>query len=136
MGLMALELYMVGLTVRDMEKSLEFYRRLGLAVPEDGEERSHVEIKMEGKLTFFLNSKPIKRTAPARDGSTDTYPFLLEFYLESRAALEAKYAELTGLGYESYRAPFETTIGMYLALIKDPDGNTILLSADMVEKAE
>ncbi len=29
---MALELYMLGLIVQDMSKSLEFYQRLGLAI--------------------------------------------------------------------------------------------------------
>ncbi len=32
-GIMALELYMVGLVARNLDKSLEFYRRLGLAIP-------------------------------------------------------------------------------------------------------
>jgi hypothetical protein len=49
--------------------------------------------------------------------------------LKSRAAVDAKYAELTGLGYQSYHTPFETPFGVYFALVNDPDGNTILLSA-------
>ena len=55
---------------------------------------------------------------------------ILEFYLKERAAVDAKYAELTGLGYQSYHAPFVSSIGMYFAMINDPDGNIILLSAD------
>jgi hypothetical protein len=64
------------------------------------------------------------------------YRVLLEFYLPSRAEVEAKYAELTGLGYKSYRAPFETSFGMVFALVDDPDGNTILLSADATPTPE
>ena len=41
--------------------------------------------------------------------------------------------ELTGFGYQSQRAPYETSFGMYFAMIKDPDGNTILLSGDLKE---
>jgi hypothetical protein len=55
---------------------------------------------------------------------------VLEFYLETRATVDAKYAEMVGYGYEGYRAPFQTSFGPYFALLKDPDGNTILLSAD------
>jgi len=33
-------------------------------------------------------------------------------------------------GYQSHRAPYINSFGMYFALIKDPDGNMILLSAD------
>lgn len=53
---MALQLPMVGLVVQDMGKSLEFYRRLGLAIPEGSAEHSHFELKTEGGLTFFWDS--------------------------------------------------------------------------------
>ena len=54
----------------------------------------------------------------------------MEFYLVEPAALEAKYAELVGFGYEGFRPPYLTAYGMLFAMVKDPDGNTILLSAD------
>src|SRR3954470_14969799 len=112
---MALELYMIGLTTRDMRKSLEFYRQLGLDIPDDSEGKTHVEIKMAGGLTFFLDSNPA-RWDPGFTGANRTdqaaasaesghYPFILEFYLKDRSVLEAKYAELTGFGYQSRRAP-------------------------------
>ena len=47
--------------------------------------------------------------------------------------MDAKYSELISFGYQSYRAPYETSIGMYFAMVKDPDGNTILLSGDQEE---
>ncbi|MBA2679457.1 MAG: VOC family protein [Ktedonobacteraceae bacterium] len=119
---MALELYMVGLVTKDMEKSLEFYRRLGLALSE-GNER-HVKEKMESGVTFFLN-------APGRTEVADSERVIFEFYLPSRAAVEQKHAELTSFGYQSSRAPaFEPAITVYFALVSDPDGHTIMLSAD------
>jgi len=137
---MALELYMLGLIVRDMGKSLEFYRRLGLAIPEGSEEKTHVEVKMGSGLTFFLDSRPSRWDSnfvgsddPRRMDASGNYPFILEFYLKKQAIVEAKYKELIGFGYESYRAPYETSFGMYFAMIKDPDGNTILLSGDLEE---
>lgn len=137
---MALELYMIGLVAQDMGKSLEFYRRLGLAIPEGGEEKTHVEVKMGSGLTFFLDSNPsrwdpsfVKQNEPKRMEASDGYRFLLEFYLKSRAAVDAKYTELTSFGYQSHRAPYETSFGMYFAMVNDPDGNTILLSGDLEE---
>src|SRR5215212_7787757 len=38
-----LRLDLVGIVVRDMEASLEFYRRLGLDIPEGAEDEPHVE---------------------------------------------------------------------------------------------
>ncbi len=137
---MGLELYMLGLIVQDMGKSLEFYRRLGLAIPEGSENETHVEVKMGSGLTFFLDSKParwdpsfVRSEDPGRLEATDGYRSVLEFYVKTRDAVEAKYTELTGLGYQSRHAPYKTTFGMCFALIRDPDGHTILLSGDLEE---
>jgi len=135
---MALELFMLGLIVQDMGKSLEFYRRLGLAIPEGSEGKTHVEVKMGSGLTFFLDSNPTRwdpryviRREPERMEATDSYPSILEFYLKTRDGVDAKYTELTGLGYQSHRAPYITSFRMYFAMVKDPDGNIILLSGNL-----
>jgi catechol 2,3-dioxygenase-like lactoylglutathione lyase family enzyme len=138
---MALDLYMLGLIVADMGKSLEFYRRLGLAIPDGSERQTHVEVKMGNGLTFFLDSRPtrwdssfVKSDEPGRVEAPESYRSVLEFYLQTRDAVEAKYQELTDFGYQGHRAPYATSFGMCFALIKDPDGNTILLSGDWKER--
>src|SRR3954452_10137533 len=104
---MALELYMLGLVVHDMPTSLEFYRRLGLAIPDGSEKQSHVEIKMGSGMTFFLDSNPRRwdpgySTQPSseRNEAPDQYPAILEFYLKEQSALAAKYKELIDFGYQ------------------------------------
>ncbi len=98
---MALELSMIGLIVQDMGKSLEFYRRLGLAIPEGGEGQTHVEVKMGSGLTFFLDFEPsrwgpgfVRRDDPGHMEASNGCHSILEFYLKTRAAVDAKYAEL------------------------------------------
>jgi uncharacterized glyoxalase superfamily protein PhnB len=127
---MALELYMVGVIVEDMARAVEFYRRLGIEIAEGSETKHHVEVKMSG-LTFFLSTKTINaRWDPARVEATgDGYRIILEFYLETREAVAAKYDEMIGYGYESHVAPYVTPFNNYFAMINDPDGNTVLLSA-------
>ena len=126
---MALELYMVGVVVEDMPRAVEFYRRLGVAVPDGAEAQEHVEVAMSG-LTFFLSTKQANaRWDPARADAAGGYRIVLEFYLEGREALDAKYDELTGLGYASHCAPYDVTPELRFAMVDDPDGNTILLSA-------
>jgi len=129
---MALELYMVGVIVADMERAVEFYRRLGLEIPEESEKQEHVEVKM-GEMTFFLSTRRAnaKWDPEARDPSGG-YRIILEFYLETREALDAKYAEMTGFGYEPHCAPYDVTPDLRFAMVDDPDGNTILLSASTV----
>ena len=138
---MVLELYMLGLVVRDMARSLAFYRRLGVAVPADSDEETHVQVKMGSGLTFFLDANPTRwdPTFPAPHAQADPAPVdgaggyraILEFYLRSRAAVDAKYAELIAHGYRSLRHPYESPINMYFAMVADPDGNAILLSGEL-----
>src|SRR4051812_20522428 len=105
---MALELYMIGLITHDMRQSLDFYRRLGLAIPAASDGQTHVEIRMAGGLTFFLDSDPA-RWDPAfptpdpgvRPRPAAPYSVILEFYLPNRTVLDTKYQELLGCGYQS-----------------------------------
>lgn len=114
---------MVGLAPHDMQKSLQFYRHLGVAVPEDAESKPHISIKMSGEITFFLNAMGLVDT-------TEGGKVILEFYLKERTTVDATYADLTSAGYRSYREPHLTSFNMYFAMIYDPDGNIVLLSAD------
>lgn len=126
---MGLELYMVGAIVEDMARAVEFYRRLGVDIPEGSESKGHVEVKMSG-LTFFLTTKQVTaRWDPARTEASGGYRIILEFYLKTREAVDQKYAEMVGYGYTSHVAPYETPFNSYFAMVDDPDDNTILLSA-------
>ena len=128
---MALELYMVGVIVEDMPRAVEFYRRLGVDVPDGAEGEEHVEVAMSG-LTFFLSTKRANaRWDPARTDASGGYRIVLEFYLETPADLDAKYEELTGLGYVGHCAPYDVTPSLRFAMVDDPDGNTVLLSASV-----
>jgi predicted lactoylglutathione lyase len=126
---MGLNLYMVGVIVEDMGRSVEFYRRLGVDIPEGSENQQHVPIKM-GELTFFLTTKQLNaRWDPARTEASGGYRIILEFTLDTPAAVDAKYAELIGYGYKSHVAPYQTYFNAYFAMVDDPDGNTILISS-------
>jgi predicted lactoylglutathione lyase len=115
--------------VEDMPRAVAFYRRLGIDIPEGGENQQHVEIKMSG-MTFFLNTKRLNaKWDPAKTEPSGGYRIILEFYLKTREAVDAKYTELTGFGYHGHCAPYPVSADLYFAMVDDPDGNTILLSA-------
>jgi hypothetical protein len=125
----ALELYMVGVIVENMPRAVEFYRRLGVAVPEGAEQHEHVELRMSG-LTFFLSTRTANaRWDPAKTPASGGYRIILEFMLDSPEELDVKYEELRGFGYGEHCAPYDVTPELRFAMIDDPDGNTILLSA-------
>lgn len=120
---------MVGVIVEDMPRAVEFYRRLGVAVPDGAEQQEHVEIRMSG-LTFFLSTQGANaRWDPAKTPAEGGYRIVLEFLLDSRETLDAKYDELRVFGYAEHCAPYDVTPELRFAMIDDPDGNTILLSA-------
>jgi catechol 2,3-dioxygenase-like lactoylglutathione lyase family enzyme len=118
-----LELYMVGLHCRNIEMSLEFYRRLGMAVPEGAEHRTHVEVPVRSGMTLYFNSQ-------GGAGVPDSPHVVFEFYLKERGAVDTKHAEMMSAGYQNFSSPREMPFGMYFAYIVDPDGNLVLLSAD------
>lgn len=125
---MTVQLSMLGLMVRDMVASLEFYRRLGMESPEGAEQQRFVQKRMESGVTLFWDTFFADKYDPSREWPTGGYQTMLEFFLESNAAVDAKYAELTGYGYHGRSAPVQT-VGPYAAMVDDPDGNVILLTA-------
>ena len=132
---MGRELYMVGIVVRDMAAAVTFYRRLGLSIPEGSEKKTHVQVPMGDQgFTFFLDSRPAvwdPAFVAGESASARSYGTILEFYLKTQAAVDTTYAEMLDYGYESHAAPYNNGFGMYFALLKDPDGNAVLLSGDL-----
>lgn len=134
-GGVALELYKVGLIVRNMRAAVTFHRHLGLAIPDGSEEKSFVEIKMSG-MSFLLDATASMwdpdyvRSPDARVAAeVGKHNHLLEFNLLERKAVDAMYDKLMQLGYRSHRAPYEVSSEAHFALIFDPDGNMVLFSA-------
>ena len=127
---MEIQLSMIGVIVRDMPTSLRFYRQLGLDIPETDDAKQFVLHRMGSGVTIFFDTVFAARydrahRLPDRGG----YGAMLEFYLGDDAAVDAKYSELTTLGYPGRMSP-EQTSGPYAAMVDDPDGNVILLTSD------
>jgi uncharacterized glyoxalase superfamily protein PhnB len=128
---MATQLVMVGIVVANMTKSLEFYRRLGVSAPQgDAGGAPHVEIKMDNGLVFFLDTAEFARFYdPDRLTPSGGSRVTLEFLLGSPEEVDAKYTNMAIYGYTGHRPPFDTPFGARFAMVDDPDGNTILISA-------
>ena len=124
----SVQLSMVGLMVRDMAASLEFYRRLGLEIPEGSEAKAFVQMRMDSGVSIFWDTVFADTYDPAREEPGGGYRVMLEFFLENNAVVDSKYEELTRFGYHGRREPVQT-FGPYAAMVDDPDGNVILLTA-------
>ncbi len=125
---MALQLSMVGLMIEDMPTSLAFYRKLGLEISDESDTLQFVLLRMESGVTLFWDTVFANTYDPTRERPTGGYQVMLEFFLEDEGAVDAKYEEMIGHGYHGRRAPIQTN-GPYAAMIDDPDGNVILITA-------
>jgi len=133
---MGLEIYMVVVVVEAMPRAVEFYRRLGVDIPEGSEHQQNVEIKMGSMSLLLCTRRSNAKWDPANgEPAPGGYRMMLEFYMKSREAVDARYEEMLGYGYRSHVAPYEVTPTLYFAMIDDPDGNTVLLSAFLGEAA-
>ncbi len=126
---MSLQLSMVGLMVRNMAASLEFYRRLGLQIPEGSEQEPFVQKRVESGVSIFWDTVFADKYDPKREVPEAGYQIVFEFLLKDNEAVGPKYEELTRhYGYRGRREPVQT-FGPYAAMVDDPDGNVVLLTA-------
>jgi predicted lactoylglutathione lyase len=127
---MGMQLGMIGLEVRDLQRSIEFYRLLGLAVPDPFPDRPVSVYRMDGGVSLVLAEGFAAAVDPgwARPEGGG-YQIFMEFFVGDDAAVDAEWEKLTSAGYHGRRAPSKT-VGPYAAMIDDPDGNVVLISSD------
>ncbi len=121
----------VDLTVADVERSAEFYRKLGVELPEvwkkDGVAH-HVEVQ----AGFMLNSRQLTGSYDASVPGV-----VLIFEVPDRGTVDERFAELVEAGYTAHHEPFDAFWGSRYAIVDDPDGNHVGIMGpqDMEHKA-
>jgi predicted lactoylglutathione lyase len=124
-----IQLAMIVLEVRDLDASIEFYRRLGLKVPDPANGRPVTVHRMGSGVSFLLTTAFASRYDPNFERPAGGYQQLLEFFVGEDAKVRDVWSTLTGLGYHG-RMPPTKTAGPYAAMVDDPDGNVVLLTSD------
>ena len=119
---------MVVLLVDDLPRSLAFYRRLGVEFPPGAEERRDIVVPIGDDHQLVL-TETFAGNDPDRQPSSGGGRIILEFFVDSNAAVDAKYAELTAASHHGRRPPFLTNFNAYICMVDDPDGNTVLVTA-------
>jgi catechol 2,3-dioxygenase-like lactoylglutathione lyase family enzyme len=119
---------MVVLNVADLARSAAFYRRLGIVFPDDVDRRRDVVVDLGGGHNLVL-ATTFATNVPAYGPSRGDGRVMLEFFVEGDDAVDAVYAELIDAGYRGRRPPFRTDFGAWMALVDDPDGTTVLITA-------
>lgn len=126
---MSIQLSMVGMMVRDMPASLAFYRKLGMEIPAEEDDKPFVLFRMASGVTMFWDTVFANRYDLSRTDPGPGYRNLFEYFYPDDATVDAKYRELVDAGYHGRMAPAQTS-GPYAAMVDDPDGNVILITSD------
>jgi predicted lactoylglutathione lyase len=125
-----IQLAMVALDVQDVRRSIDFYRLLGLPVPDPIAERPVDLCRMDSGVTLLLVEGFASTDPTWVRPERNHYQQALEFVVDDEAAVDAMWHKLTTAGHHGRRAPREVAPGVYAALIDDPDGNVLLISSD------
>jgi catechol 2,3-dioxygenase-like lactoylglutathione lyase family enzyme len=112
----------------DLQRSLAFYRLLGLAVPE--EQGPHVAVELPGGNTLtFDTDETIAGMHPGWNPPASAGRLALAFGVESPADVDALFQKVTSAGGPGPLKPYDAPWGMRYATVADPDGNWVDLFA-------
>jgi catechol 2,3-dioxygenase-like lactoylglutathione lyase family enzyme len=121
---------MIGLVVRDMRASLNFYRTLGLLVPEGKDTEPYVDVTTTNGYRISWNTvEMIKQIDPTWTEPTGGPRIELAFKCDSPSEVDATYDKLTTAGYHGHKRPWDAFWGQRYAIVDDPDGNHVSLFA-------
>lgn len=121
----------VSLVVKDVDRSIEFYRLLGLTIPDEaiyreGDVALHVGIDVNDGLRLDLDSfEATARWAPDWQPSTTGARGALSLVVADAAAVDTMFAAMTAAGHPSHVAPFDAAWGARFAVVVDPDGHLV-----------
>ncbi|MEZ4564339.1 MAG: VOC family protein [Thermomicrobiales bacterium] len=129
---MQLKLDMIGIVVRDMARSLAFYRALGLDIPASADREGHVEVTLPGGLRLGWDTEEVIASFDASFRPVAGAGRVgLAFLCDSPQAVDAAYANLIAQGYHGHKAPWDAFWGQRYALVHDPDGTEVSLFAPL-----
>lgn len=109
----------------DMRASLDFYRRLGVQLPEPEDQAPyHVGGEANGGMDFDLDSAKFAQVwNKSWAGRGDLVGrVVIGFGFETREEIDATYGELTEAGCKGLAAPFDAFWGARYAIVEDPNG--------------
>jgi catechol 2,3-dioxygenase-like lactoylglutathione lyase family enzyme len=121
-----------GIVVSDMARSVAFYRRLGLDLPEGSENEDHVEAQLPGGLRYMLDTEDVIRSFDPEWKRGESHGGA--FRCESPGEVDQVYAELLSAGATGQKEPWDAFWGQRYAQLKDPDGTVIDLFAPLPQQ--
>jgi len=125
-------LNVVGLIVADMPASLAFYRRLGLALPDEADAENHVEAALDGGMRLTWDTHEVVESFdPSYQHSDGAGRIALAFQCDSPADVDRVYSDVVDAGGHGHLPPWDAVWRQRYAVLHDPDGNAVDLYAPL-----
>ena len=127
-----LALEQINIVVRDMKRSLAFYRLLGVTIEESrGDEWTewaahHTNgVTSNGVRVEFDSVAFARQWNPGLDEARLGSAVLPMFHVASREDVDRVHGRVTSAGHRSLKAPEDAFWGARYAIVEDPDGNSV-----------
>jgi uncharacterized glyoxalase superfamily protein PhnB len=118
----------IGIVVSDLGRSIQFYRLLGLEVPETPGE-GHVETTLaSGARLMFDSEETVKSFRPDWTRQAGNQ-LTLAFECNSPTEVDETYARAIDAGFRGEKEPWDAFWGQRYAQLQDPDGVPVDLYA-------
>jgi predicted lactoylglutathione lyase len=123
----------INLVAHDLEKTLAFYRLVGLEIPEDAIWRSgghahHVIVPDKGAVDLEFDSRKLAHVYN-QGFAAERGRVMIGIELESREAVDALWEKLLNESVQGLQPPFDAFWGARYAIVEDPDGNPVGLTS-------
>lgn len=126
----------INIVVSDMERSLAFYRVLGVEVgdmPEPWDRHHRVITNAEGIVTFEFDSSMSARNWAGAWGRHRT-GVVIGFEVASDEAVDETFEALVATGAPVLQEPHVAFFGARYAVVEDPDGTAVGIMGPVVEE--
>lgn len=118
----------IGITSKDIQKSVTFYGVLGITITETGGPDHYEGITPSGVRLMLDSVDLMKKLNPSWVKPQGT-PVILCFKQQSPKEVDELYHKITESGFQGIKEPWDAFWGQRYASVLDPDGNQIDLFA-------
>jgi predicted lactoylglutathione lyase len=115
----------------DLNAMAEFYVAIGLEEIEASRSNSYREVKAGSAKIGFAAQAAYENLDLACDANPTGSRSLITFDVGHPENVTATVSRVIAAGGELVKPGFETSFGMYLAVVRDPEGNPFRLSAEV-----
>jgi predicted lactoylglutathione lyase len=122
------QLNAIGVIVSDMERSIRFYRLLGLNVPETPGE-GHVDTMLPNGIRIMLDTEEVIRSFRPDWSRANGNQIAVALECASAGEVDETYRRVVEGGFHGEKEPWDAFWGQRYAQVQDPDGVAIDLYA-------